>query len=260
MRTERISPSCSRTPQARIETGRSSSPASCSSAAGGTVAPASAAVSSASSARRSSSLTSVLTATPLTARPSVSFCSTGLARSRRPSASIERGAGRQRAPREQEHLVGARAGAALALEVAEDADLRAQHVGLEGLEHVVDGARLVAAGDLGDVGAHRGQEDDRRRAAALAPADELRGLEAVHARHLHVEQDDGEVLLQQRLERLLARPGRAQAHLQRLEHRREREQVLRPVVDEQDARRVVYRCSHTRMRESSWSTSTGLVM
>ena len=151
----------------------------------------------------------------------------------------ERRAGRQRPPREQQHLVGARAGAALALEVAEDADLRAQHVGLEGLEHVVDGARLVAARDLGDVGAHRGQEDDRRRAAALAPADELRRLEAVHARHLDVEQDDGEVLLEQRLERLLARPGRAQAHVQGLEHRREREQVLRPVVDEQDARRVV---------------------
>ena len=184
----------------------------------------------------------------------------GVGAQQAPVAVDERCAGRQRAPRQQEHLVGARAGAALALEVAEDADLRAQHVRLEGLEHVVDGARLVAAGDLGDVGAHRGQEDDRRGAAALAPADELRGLEAVHARHLHVEQDDGEVLLQQRLERLLARPGRAQAHLQRLEHRREREQVLRPVVDEQDARRVVYRCSHTRMRESSWSTSTGLVM
>ena len=172
----------------------------------------------------------------------------------------QRGARGQRAPREQQHLVGARAGAALALEVAEDADLRAQHVRLEGLEDVVDGARLVAAGHLGDVRAHRGQEDDRRRAAALAPADELRGLEAVHARHLDVEQDDGEVLLQQRLERLLARPCGPQADLQRLEHRRQREQVLRAVVDEQDARRVVYRCSHTRMRESSWSTSTGLVM
>ena len=55
-------------------------------------------------------------------------------------------------------------------------------------------------------------------------------------------------------------PAAPQVDLQRLEHRRQREQVLRAVVDEQDARRVVYRCSHTRMRESSWSTSTGLVM
>ena len=45
-----------------------------------------------------------------------------------PVAVDERRAGRQRPPREQQHLVGARAGAPLALEVAEDADLRAQHV------------------------------------------------------------------------------------------------------------------------------------
>jgi hypothetical protein len=127
----------------------------------------------------------------------------------------------------------------LALEIAEDADLRAQDVGLERLEDVVDGASLVALGHLADVGAHRGEEDDGRRAAALAPADVARGLEAVHTRHLHVEQNDGEVLLEQRLERLLARPRHAQAHAQRLEHRLERQQVLPPVVDEQDARRVV---------------------
>jgi hypothetical protein len=119
---------------------------------------------------------------------------------------------------------------------------------------------------VGHVGADRGQEDDRRARAALAPADVLRRLEAVHARHLNVEQHDGEVLVQQRAQRLLARARRDQAHVERLEHGGQREQVLRPVVDEQDGgrlclglRRVAHR-SHTRMSDSSVSMSTGLVM
>ena len=51
---------------------------------------------------------------------------------------------------------------------------------------------------------------------------------------------------------------------ERLEHGLQREQVLRPVVDEQDAGAAgsdlaISRCSQTRMSDSSWSTSTGLV-
>ena len=72
----------------------------------------------------------------------------------------------------------------------------------------------------------------------LALLDERGRLETVHVRHLHVEQDQREVLAQERAERLLAR-GRAHESLtQRLEHRLEREQVLLLVVDQQDARLV----------------------
>jgi hypothetical protein len=178
----------------------------------------------------------------------------------------ERHAGRRRRPRAAQQLVGALAAAAMALELGEHRYLGAQHHRVERLQHVVDRARLVAAQDLRHVGADGRQEDDRRPRAALAPADVLGRLEAVHPRHLDVEQDDGEVLAEQRAQRLLAAVGGHEAHLERLEDGGQREQVLGPVVDQQDARalgvrgRVCRHCSHTRMSDSSWSMSTGLVM
>jgi hypothetical protein len=38
-----------------------------------------------------------------------------------------------------------------------------------------------------------GQEDDRRAGAALARSDQFGGLEAVHPRHVQVEQDHREL-------------------------------------------------------------------
>ena len=51
--------------------------------------------------------------------------------------------------------------------------------------------RLVADG---------GEEDDRQESGALAPLDQLGGLEPVQVRHLHVEHDDGELVIEQRPE------------------------------------------------------------
>ncbi len=181
----------------------------------------------------------------------------------------EHGARRRGLPRPAQELVGALAAAAVALELGEHRDLRPQHDRVERLEDVVHRARLVAAEHLRDVGAHGGQEDDRRPRAALAPADVLGRLVAVHAGHPDVEQHDREVLGEQRAQRLLARPGGDETDLERLEDGRQREQVLGPVVDEQDARALHgiprgagcgYHRSHTRMSDSSWSMSTGLVM
>ena len=183
-----------------------------------------------------------------------------------PTGVDEHHAGRRGVPGAAQQLVGALAPQSLALELGEDGDLGAQHDGLEGLEHVVHGAGLVAAQHVGHVGADRGQEDDRRARAAFAPADVLRRLEAVHARHLDVEQHDGEILVEQRAQRLLARARRHEPHIERFEHGGQREQVLGPVVDEQDGGRLglglwcVAHRSHTRMSDSSVSMSTGLVM
>ena len=55
-------------------------------------------------------------------------------------------------------------------ELDEDGDLRAQHVGVERLEQVVDGADRVAAEDVLLVLRDRGQEDDRDVPGALALA------------------------------------------------------------------------------------------
>src|ERR687888_156390 len=108
----------------------------------------------------------------------------------------------------------------LLVQLDEDGDLRAEDLRVEGLEDVVDRAGLVAAEDLPAVLADRRQEEDRDVPRALPLLDQLGGLEAVEARHLDVEEDDRELLLEPVAERL--------------EDRLEREQVLGAVVDEED--------------------------
>ena len=105
-----------------------------------------------------------------------------------------RHADRRVVERRAQQRLAARRGARLGVELEEDADLGAQDGRVVRLEDVVDGAGRVAAEDVVALLADRGHEDDRHRARALAALDQLGGLEAVHARHLHVEQHDGEVL------------------------------------------------------------------
>ena len=136
--------------------------------------------------------------------------------------------------RRPQQLLALGEGAAALVALDEHLDLRAQHDGIQRLEEVVDGARLVAAKDVVRLLADRRDEDDRHRPRALAGADQLRRLEAVQAGHLHVEQDHREVVLQQRAQRLVARPRRHEATFGRGQHRLQREQVLVAVVDEQD--------------------------
>jgi hypothetical protein len=178
-------------------------------------------------------------------------------------------------------LVGQQGGllpelAVLPVQLDEHPDLGPQHPRVERLGQVVDGTRRVAAERVLRLPVDRGQEDDRDVLGPLPALDVRRGLEPVHARHLHVEQDDRVVVGKQRLESLLA-GGRADQRLaEGDEDRLEREQVLRPVVDEQDPRRRglarggrhgvtvargAHRCcdSHSRMVSSSWSMSTGFV-
>ena len=77
------------------------------------------------------------------------------------------------------------------------------------------------------------EEDDRRAPEALDAADRRRGLEAVDARHAHVEQDGGEVALQHLAQRVFAglRAVHLGAHV--LEQRAQRVQVSWLVVDQQ---------------------------
>jgi hypothetical protein len=121
----------------------------------------------------------------------------------------------------------------------EDRDLGAQDDGIEGLDDVVDGAGLVAAEDVLGRGREAGQEDDRDRPVLLLPADRRRRLEAVHARHLHVEQDDRELFRLQAADRLLARGSGNHPRAERLEEQLERTQAVGVVVDDQNARRAV---------------------
>ena len=79
-------------------------------------------------------------------------------------------------------------------EVREHRDLRTQLVGWHRREDEVDRALRVEIGGDDLVAAVRGDEDDRRQLRLLTLADERGGLESVHDRHAHVEQDDREVL------------------------------------------------------------------
>jgi hypothetical protein len=70
------------------------------------------------------------------------------------------------------------------------------------------------------------------------PLDLRRGLEPVHARHDDIEQDDREVVREQRLHRLhrlLPGPDGHQDLVQRSQDRVQRDQVLPPVVNQKDS-------------------------
>ena len=119
-------------------------------------------------------------------------------------------------------------------------------------------------------------------------ADQARRLKPVHAGHVDVEQNDREIVFQHVPQRLAPGVGADDVLVQILEDRLQREQLLRPVVDDQDAGLVVgitsggepcdvltsletthranprfaptYLYNHTRSSAKSCSVSTGLVM
>jgi hypothetical protein len=74
-----------------------------------------------------------------------------------------------------------------------------------------------------------------------APADQRRSLEPVHPRHVDVEQDERELPLEHLAQRFVAGRRRMQVLAQLLEHRAVDEQLVRPVVDDQDAGPIGHR-------------------
>ena len=68
---------------------------------------------------------------------------------------------------------------------------------------------------------------------AARELDEGCRLEAVHVRHLRVEDDRGDVLLEQGVKRLCAGVGEPALQAEGLEHRLESDEVVGPVVDQQ---------------------------
>ena len=139
----------------------------------------------------------------------------------------------------------------LEIQVDEHLHLGAQDRRLERLEHVVDRANRIPLKDVLVVLADRGEEDDRDVLRALAGLDRLRRLEAVDARHLHVEKDDGEILIEQAAKRIGAGRRPHETLSERLENGLEREKILPAVVDEEDVDRL------RRRRSSSGSRPLG---
>jgi len=124
---------------------------------------------------------------------------------------------------------------ALLVQIDEGPDARADDLGVEGLRDVVRRADGVAALREAFVAMDGREEDDRQLTSRFERPELRRRLEAVHLGHLDVEQRHGERLACDVLERLPAGGRLDDAGAERLQHRRQREQVRGGVVDQQDA-------------------------
>ena len=95
--------------------------------------------------------------------------------------------------------------AGLAIELGEHLDLGAQHFRHDRHRNIVDRAHLVAAQPVDVADLDGGDEDHRRLLEARMFADHGGEFEPVQFRHADVDQDDGDVVLEQELQRFAAR-------------------------------------------------------
>ena len=95
----------------------------------------------------------------------------------------------------------------LPVELGEHLNLRAQHLWNNGHRNVVHCAHLVAAQPVHVRQMDRGDEDHRRLLEPRMLADHCRELEPVEIRHADVDQDDGDLGLEQIFERLATGRG-----------------------------------------------------
>ena len=121
----------------------------------------------------------------------------------------------------------------LLVELDEHADLGPEDLRHHRREDVIHGAERVALRRVHLV-AECGDEDDGRLGRLPAAADHRGGLQAVHLRHLHVEQDDREFLVQQVPQRLPPRSGLDQILAQAREDHLADEELLVQVVHHKD--------------------------
>lgn len=92
----------------------------------------------------------------------------------------------------------------LAVQVAKYIDLAAQDIRFDWLFDEIDRTCFISPKATLIVRASGRNENDRDMARALAAAHELGEFEAVHGRHLHIEQRERDIMLQQYFQRLVA--------------------------------------------------------
>src|SRR6476620_8279214 len=81
---------------------------------------------------------------------------------------------------------------------------------------------------------HRTDENDWSRRGSWPLPAHRGGFEAVHSRHVHIEENNGELLLQQTTQSFATRSRANQILIQFREVRLVREKLVGPVVDKQD--------------------------
>ena len=95
------------------------------------------------------------------------------------------------------------------VEIDEHRDLRLEDVAVDRLGQIVDRAAVVAAQHVALVQHVRREKQDRDVARPPPLLDDLGELQAAHPRHLDVEDDRGELLIEQREQRFV---GRVRGH------------------------------------------------
>ena len=139
----------------------------------------------------------------------------------------------------EQRAVGQRDLAVLAMQLGEHGDLRAEDRRVHRLVQVVDRAAAVAFEHVLVLVVVGGEEDDRHAGGLLALLDHLRQLEAGHAGHADVQDEQGEFLADEREQRLVGGLRAHQPVARVVEDGLEHGQVLRLVVDDQDVDRRV---------------------
>ena len=91
---------------------------------------------------------------------------------------------------------------ALSGKLDEDSHFRAQNFRHDGFGQVIDRAHVISTEDVFFAASQRRQEDDGRGARALPLPDQRGGLESVHLRHHHIQENDREIIRQQMPESL----------------------------------------------------------
>ena len=124
------------------------------------------------------------------------------------------------------------------VQVDEHRYLGAQDLGQHRLEQVIHGAHFVTAKAGNGILVGAGQENDRGIARPLAAANQPRRCKAIHARHIHIQQDDGKIFLQDGPQSVLSGYRGNNIAIRAFEHHAQREEQAGIVFDDQD---IAYR-------------------
>jgi hypothetical protein len=121
----------------------------------------------------------------------------------------------------------------LTIQLKKDLGLVPEDVWLDRLVQEVDGAGVVPAKHALVVARARSHENDGHVPRPLAASHQLRQLEAVYLGHLDVHDRKRDIMNQEEIERLGARPCQQHLHVVATQNRREREEIFLEIVDEQ---------------------------
>ena len=123
----------------------------------------------------------------------------------------------------------------LAEKIDKHCDLRAQNIGNDRRENVIHRAERITARDVIHRVVDRADENDRCSFATLPLSNQSGGFKAVHAGHVYVEEDGGEIFFEETSQRFFAGPHANQVLIQRRQHHFVSEQLVRPIVDDKNA-------------------------